>query len=193
MGGEGGVCSLILEIFSVLHNKLNCVQVICLLVSYPHYLFISIYIILLSHSVKSLSQKQGHDIIDLCSSSSDDENPPVQFLSLSLDDVKHVESHTQSSSSSSDEGIEYYDGNLALPIFKSGLKGNSLSVVDITQHLLFTDRDDVVCSTIPTNIQDDVVFLVDNTSFENVDDLKSDDLGVWRANKVASDHFHVYG
>lgn len=192
MGGEGGVCSLILEFFSVLHNKLNWVQGICLLVSYPHYLFISIYIILLSHSVKSLSQKQEHVIIDLCSSSSD-ENPPVQFLSLSLDDVKHVESHTQSSSSSSDEGIEYYDGNLTLPIFKSGLKGNSLSVVDITQHLLFTDRDDVVCSMIPTNIQDDVVFLVDNTSFENVDDLKSDDLGVWRANKVASDHFHVYG
>lgn len=192
MGGEGGVCSLILEFFSVLHNKLNWVQGICLLVSYPHYLFISIYIILLSHSVKSLSQKQEHVIIDLCSSSSD-ENPPVQFLSLSLDDVKHVESHTQSSSSSSDEGIEHYDGNLTLPIFKSGLKGNSLSVVDITQHLLFTDRDDVVCSMIPTNIQDDVVFLVDNTSFENVDDLKSDDLGVWRANKVASDHFHVYG
>lgn len=102
-------------------------------------------------------------------------------------------SSLQSSSSSSDEGIEYYDGNLALPIFKSGLKGNSFSVVDVTQHLLFTERDDVVCSTIPTNIQDDVVFLVDNTSFENVDDLKSDDLGVWRANKVASDHCHVYG
>ncbi|KAL9969543.1 hypothetical protein ACROYT_G021768 [Oculina patagonica] len=69
--------------------------------------------------VKRLSQKQEHDIIDLCSSSSDDENPPVQFLSMSSDDVKHEE-------------IEYYGVNLALPIFKSGLKGNSLSAVDIT-------------------------------------------------------------
>lgn len=58
---------------------------------------------------------------------------------------------------------------------------------------LFIDKNDVICSTEPTNIQDDVVFLVDNTSLENEEDLKSDDLGVWRANKVASDFFRVYG
>ena len=58
---------------------------------------------------------------------------------------------------------------------------------------LFIDKNDVIFSTEPTNIQDDVVFLVDNTPLENQEDLKSDDHGVWRANKVASDFFRVYG
>lgn len=112
---------------------------------------------------------------------------------MTSDDIKHVKTCADSSTSSSDEEIEYYGGNESLPIFKRGLKGNTLTAVDITQHLLFTDKNDVICSVVPTNIQHNAVFLIDNASLENVEDLKSDDLGVWRANKVASDFFHVCG
>ena len=113
---------------------------------------------------------------------------------MTSEDTKHVNTDSTSSlSEDSDEEIEYYDGNEALPIFKSGWKGNTLTAMAIAEHLLFTDKNDVICSTVPTNIQDDVVFLVDNTSLENEEDLKSDDLGVWRANKVASDFFRVHG
>lgn len=113
---------------------------------------------------------------------------------MTSDDTRHVNTDSTSSlSGDSDKEIEYYDGNEAPPIFKSGWKGNSLTAVAIAQDLLFTHKNDVICSTVPTNLQDDVVFLVDNTSLENEEDLKSDDLGVWRANKVASDFFHVYG
>ena len=149
--------------------------------------------ILLSYSVKSLSQTQEFDIIDLCCSSSDEESPAIQSLSLTSDDIQHVKSTQTDSSSSSDEEVEYYGGNVALPIFKTGFKGNSLTALDITQQLLWTDKSEVICHTVPTNIQDDVVFLVNSASFDNVDDLKCDDLGVWRANKVQSNFFHVYG
>ena len=145
------------------------------------------------YSVKSLSQTQECDIIDLCCSSSDEESPAIQSLSLTSDDIQHVKSTQTDSSSSSDEEVEYYGGNVALPIFKTGFKGNSLTALDIAQQLLWTDKSEVICHTVPTNIQDDVVFLVNNASFDNVDDLKCDDLGVWRANRVQSDFFHVYG
>lgn len=135
------------------------------------------------YSVKSLSQTQECDIIDLCCSSSDEESPAIQSLSLTSDDIQHVKSTQTDSSSSSDEEVEYYGGNVALPIFKTGFKGNSLTALDIAQQLLWTDKREVICHTVPTNIQDDVVFLVNNASFDNVDDLKCDDLGVCMESK----------
>ena len=125
-------------------------------------------------------------------SCSDEESTTIQSLSLTSDDIQHMKTQTDSSSSS-DEEVEYYGGNVALPIFKTGFNGNSFTALDIAQKLLWTDRSEVICHTVPTDIQDDVVFLVNNASFNNVDDLKCDDLGVWRANKVASDFFQVHG
>lgn len=94
-------------------------------------------------------------MLPMCCSSSDEKSLAVQSISVTSDDTKHVNTDSTSSlSEDSDEEIEYYDGTEALPIFKSGWKENSTA-----PH--FTDKNDVICSTEPTNIQDDVVFLVE--------------------------------
>ena len=130
--------------------------------------------------------------IDLCGhSGSEDECPkeePVELLDLN---IKTEE--TSGESNSSEEEISYYNGDSSLPVFQKGLKGNSFSAVNIVHHILFTENSDIICSVVPTHIQDDVVFMVDNSTFEHVDDLKSDDLGVWRSNKVASNYFLING
>ena len=41
-----------------------------------------------------------------------------------------------------------------------------------------------LCSKVPTSISEGVSFVVDLNSLENTDDLSSDDMGVWRNNRV---------
>ena len=98
--------------------------------------------------------------IDLCGSSgSEDECPEVELLTSR----KKTEETCEASLSSSEEEISYYNGDSSLPVFQKGLKGNSFSVGNIVHHILFTERSNIICSTVPTHIQDDVVFMVDNS------------------------------
>ena len=60
-------------------------------------------------------------------------------------------------------------------------------------HILFPENHDIICSVVPTHIQDDVVFTMDNSTFEHVNYLKSDDLEAWRYNKVALNYFLING
>ena len=129
--------------------------------------------------------------LNLCGDSGSKEECPkelVQLLDLNIKTGK-----TSEESNSSEEEISYYNGDSSLPVFQIELKGNSFSAVNIVHHVLFIENDEIICTVVPIHIQDDVVFMVDNSKFEHIDDLKSDDLGVWRSNKVASDYFLING
>ena len=41
-----------------------------------------------------------------------------------------------------------------------------------------------VCKTVPINIENNCTFLVDSSMLKSVDDIRSDDCGVWRNNGV---------
>ena len=137
--------------------------------------------------------------IDLCGSSgSEEECSAVELSTISIERTGKTyieEDHCSSDEDhcSSDEEISYYNDDLSLPVFQKGLKGKSFSAVDIVSCILFVERSDIICSVVPTQIQDDVVFMVDHSSFEHMEDLKSDDLGVWKSNKVASNYFLING
>ena len=89
----------------------------------------------------------------------------------------------------SDANPEYYEGDQRLPIF-CRVKPN--------RKRLFTTEDAVtcllkpklntnfICKKVPTAINHNVCFIVDSSELDDSDDLLSDDMGVWRNNRVDS-------
>ena len=79
---------------------------------------------------------------------------------------------------------EYYKQNTDLPIYEN-IPMDKKSVKDIVQILLNPKLDTSrVCSRVPTSISRNVSFIVDTSKLQHTDDILSDDMGVWKNNRV---------
>lgn len=87
----------------------------------------------------------------------------------------------------------YYKDDLSLPIYKT--ETNILSQEKKVNALLRPYPQERMCQVIPTNISNNVTFLLDvSTSCKSWDDWKCDDMGAWRNNGVKRNIFsHVNG
>ena len=46
----------------------------------------------------------------------------------------------------------------------------------------------VLCSKVPTGISVNIAFIVDTSKLEDENDLLADDMGVWKNNRVDTEH-----
>ena len=88
---------------------------------------------------------------------------------------------------------EYYEGDFGLPIFQRippGLK-RLFTVEQIIRILMnpLLKNSGRICTAQPTSICENVSFIVDVTQLDHPDDLLSDDMGVWRNNRVDTTYF----
>ena len=83
---------------------------------------------------------------------------------------------------------KYYGDDSDLPILEriSHTRKRLYGVEEIVQLLLHPSlkSSKFICSKVPTSIYEGISFVVDLKSLENPDDLSSDDMGVWRNNRV---------
>lgn len=88
-----------------------------------------------------------------------------------------------SESRSTQDKIEYYNGNLLLPIFST--KKNILSPHEVI-HLLYDIGKSVsteqVCTQQPLRVEHHRTFIVDLESLKSQKDIRCDDIGSWRNN-----------
>ena len=76
---------------------------------------------------------------------------------------------------------EYYHGNKCLPVYDHPKKGYSGE--DIVKILLNpTFKKDLLCSTHPVSVRNNVSFVVDLSKLNDPNDVRADDLGTWRCN-----------
>ena len=91
----------------------------------------------------------------------------------------------------SEEEIEFYGGNTALPVYSKSRK--VLSPAETVG--LLTDRGafhlSKVCHRQPLQVQHHRTFIVDLTSLQSPQDVKCDDMGSWRNNSSSKFTFDV--
>jgi len=89
----------------------------------------------------------------------------------------------------------YYGDDHDLPILERicHTRKRLYSVEEIVRILLNPSlkSSKFLCSKVPTSISEGVSFVVDLNSLENADDLSSDDMGVWRNNRVDTAYAEV--
>ena len=89
----------------------------------------------------------------------------------------------------------YYDDDQSLPILEriAPSRRRLYAAEDIAW--LLTDpsvkTSKIVCTKVPTFIQESVSFIVNLDSLENPDDVLADDLGAWKHNGVDTCHVHI--
>ena len=77
------------------------------------------------------------------------------------------------------EEIEYYNGNIDLPVYT---KDRNVLKPQEVMKLLIQDKDFLksrVCTTQPLQVEHHRTFIVDINSLLNMKDIKCDDMGVW--------------
>ena len=75
--------------------------------------------------------------------------------------------------------MEYYHENQCLPVYGHPRKGYSgEEIVKILMNPKF--RDDLLCSTHPVSVQNNVSFVVDLSKLKDPNDVRADDLGTWK-------------
>jgi len=75
--------------------------------------------------------------------------------------------------------VEYYHGNKSLPIYErhaNGYSGEEIAVILCDPTL---DKD-LICSTHPVLVENNVSFVVDLSKLKNPNDIRADDLGTWK-------------
>ena len=102
---------------------------------------------------------------------------------------------SSSSNSSTDveapDEIEYYNGNVNLPVYT---KDRQVLKPYEVMNLLVRDKDFVhskLCTTQPLHVEHHRTFIVDMNSLLNVKDIKCDDMGVWINNSCHKFYFNV--
>ena len=90
---------------------------------------------------------------------------------------------------SSGSSIEYFNGDVALPIVsrKNRVRTSSLHSV---RSILDTPRD-FVSTKHPTQININCAFVVDSSKLEDSGDTKCDDCGAWKQTKTATTHLRI--
>jgi len=81
----------------------------------------------------------------------------------------------------------YYKDNIQLPIFSSGTK--TATPEKKVKTLLFPHAPERLCQVVPTNICDNVTFLLSTLDLKSWEDWKCDDMGAWRNNGVKRDRY----
>ena len=77
------------------------------------------------------------------------------------------------------DAIEHYHGNCSLPLYEHPLKGYNGQ--RIAQILCDPTLDkDILCSTHPTSVENNVSFIVDLSKLKDRNDVRADDLGTWK-------------
>jgi len=77
------------------------------------------------------------------------------------------------------ETVEYYHGNKSLPIYERHAKGYSGEEIA----MILCDpafNEDLICSTHPVLVENNVSFVVDLSKLKNPSDIRADDLGTWK-------------
>ena len=78
---------------------------------------------------------------------------------------------------------EFYNGNPKLPVYS--YHPTRLDTQEIVNALLDNElKDNMLCSVQPTNVENNVVFVVDLGKLETTKDLYCDDMGSWKHNGV---------
>ena len=89
------------------------------------------------------------------------------------------------------EEIEYYNGNVNLPVYT---KDRRVLKPQEVMNLLIKEKDffnSKVCTTQPLQVQHHCTFIVDMRSLSNVKDIKCDDMGVWLNNSCHKLYYTV--
>ena len=99
---------------------------------------------------------------------------PLETLSSSNDS-------DSADASSEDQSVQYYNGNLLLPIFSADNK--ILSPVEVMNILFNVGRSvstQFVCTHQPLHVEHNRTFVVDLESLKSHEDVKCDDIGSWK-------------
>ena len=90
---------------------------------------------------------------------------------------------------------DYYCDDPRLPILERLVQNRKrlYTIEDITRILLHPQLQSskFVCSKVPTSISESLSFVVDLDRVDNKDDILSDDMGVWRNNRVDTSYVDV--
>ena len=77
------------------------------------------------------------------------------------------------------ESVEYYHDNQCLPVYGHPRKGYSgEEIVKILLNPTF--QNELLCSTHPVSVQNNVSFVVDLSKLKDPNDVRADDLGAWK-------------
>ena len=77
------------------------------------------------------------------------------------------------------ESVEYYHDNTYLPLYGHPCQGYSgEEIVKILLNPTF--RDELLCSTHPDSVQNNVSFVVDLSKLKDPNDVYANDLGTWK-------------
>jgi hypothetical protein len=111
--------------------------------------------------------------------------------SHSTDAVEDMRKHLIQIASSSPE---LYEGDAGLPIFShiSSQRKCLFTVQDVAVCLLHPCHNKAyLCKKVPTRISSNVAFLMDINVVDDPSDIDSDDMGVWKNNRVDSAYVSI--
>ena len=89
---------------------------------------------------------------------------------------------------------EPYDGDVNLPVFSRIHAGQKrLFTVEDTVKCLLHPRlnENYICKQVPISISHNACFIVDGSKLGDPDDVKCDDMGMWKNNGVDTTHLQV--
>ena len=89
---------------------------------------------------------------------------------------------------------ELYEGDAGLPVFSrlTSQRKHLFTIQDVATCILHPKHNPAYfCRKVPTHVNSNVSFLVDTNQFDDPGDIDSDDMGVWRNNRVDSVHITV--
>ena len=93
------------------------------------------------------------------------------------------------SESSSDSSIEYFNGDVELPIVsrQNHVRTSSLHTV----RAILDTPPDLVSTKHPTQININCAFVIDVSKLQDSGDTKCDDCGAWKQTKTATTFLHI--
>ena len=76
-------------------------------------------------------------------------------------------------------GTRLYQNDPELPMYKWGLMKGMCTDKVVEIILKGSVNRDLVATRVPTNVENNTVFIIDTTKLSDKDDIKCDDLGAW--------------
>ena len=82
---------------------------------------------------------------------------------------------------------DFYEGDASLPVFSKvpSNRKRLLSLEDTVKCILHpVHQSTYLCRKVPITVNHNTIFLIDTDALDDVRDIESDDMGVWRNNRV---------
>ena len=108
-----------------------------------------------------------------------------------LEESNRKTSRDENETSADEESIEFYNGNKALPVMSKNREVMPPKTVVSTLLQKDLTSSSKVCSIQPLEVYHHATFLVDLEALPSTQDIKCDDVGIWRNNSNDNFYFNL--